>query len=245
MKNIFNNAFLLSRTLRPWERDDPDIYHHISVSPENTKLGQVPSISLPPEESCHNNIPCADACYARGMEKGAKGSSVQKAWQRNYDIWRSDPDKFFYELGMWMKDSTRFRVHVGGDCPNYDYFVDLMDTIEACPNCKVLVFTKKPEYIEKYITEGNTLPSNVKLVISKWGKLFNPKNPYGLPTSDVEFTTKKRKQYNSEERPDNSFYCNPYNKKSNPTGDTCETCFFDDRGCWTMPNGAQVIFKEH
>lgn len=63
---------------------------HISVT--NSKLGSfIPSVNLPPCQTCSPDAPCAKNCYAR---KGRfMFSNVQKNMRENYSAWLDSPRK--------------------------------------------------------------------------------------------------------------------------------------------------------
>ena len=67
----------------------------ISVSKGNTKMGAIPSISLPPIVTCSNRAigTCSKKCYACKICRYSK--EAKAAYSRNLDILKNNPDLFF------------------------------------------------------------------------------------------------------------------------------------------------------
>ena len=67
----------------------------VKISPGNSKLGAIPSVSLPAIKTCRV-CGCAEKCYAAKLERIRP--SVREAYQHNLDVLKSDPDTYWREV---------------------------------------------------------------------------------------------------------------------------------------------------
>ena len=51
----------------------------VTISQSNTKLGMIPTISLPPIITCRKNAPCAKDCYGK-LVNGVDVCKFGKQW---------------------------------------------------------------------------------------------------------------------------------------------------------------------
>jgi hypothetical protein len=118
---------------------------HVSISPGNRKMGNIPSVSLPPIITCPDNAPCAKLCYARKMFEGYSRHAVGKTWTNNLLVYKDDPIQYFDEIKWFLqKNPPRyFRYHVGGDIPDDKYFTGMVDLAEEFPHTFFLAFTRR------------------------------------------------------------------------------------------------------
>lgn len=80
-----------------------------------------------------------------------------------------------------MDKPERFRLFVGGDFPDVQFFMTICDVFASYPDTQVLVFTKKYNLPFEY------LPPNINLVLSMWPGLDIPEKYYGeLPFAWLE-----------------------------------------------------------
>lgn len=196
----------------------------ISISNGNSKMGKIPSVSLPPVKTCASGCPCAQKCYAVKLCRIYK--TVKNAYDHNLSIWETDPDGYFSQVSNAMKMSRFFRMHVSGDFPTFDYFLKFIDTVRENPHCEVLVFTKRYSFVNAFLFCGKTLPENLHLIFSDWCGM-RIENPYNLPIAHVVFKGGE-----------------PLNSWKECTGN-CETCARSGSGCWGLKNGEHVFFWEH
>lgn len=145
--------------------------YRLSVSPGNPKMGSIPSISLPPTQTCNYALACYNSsCYAKRMM--AFRPNIFKAWSRNYKIYMDDP----YAYKELLKDKLRFikanggnnyfRWHVGGDIPNAGYWNMMCDIANEMEDTKFMVFTKKYRIAQMFKKK----PDNLSVLISLWPK---------------------------------------------------------------------------
>ena len=55
----------------------------VSISKGNSKMGSIPSVSLPPCTTCNPNAPCFKKCYAVKIQRLYK--TVKTAYENNLD----------------------------------------------------------------------------------------------------------------------------------------------------------------
>jgi hypothetical protein len=190
----------------------------ISISSGNSKMGAVPSVSLPPVTTCRPGAPCAKGCYACKLCKRRK--NVRNAYARNLDILNSDPESYFRQLDGALKMARYFRVHVSGDVPNADYFARLVAVVAANPHCKVLMFTKQYEIVNEY-ADHNEIPANFQILFSNWGE-WKCENPHNFPTAEVVFK--------GQTPADSWKVC----------GGNCADCACRGVGCWELKHGETI-----
>lgn len=207
---------------------NPEVYKHISISPKNTKMGPVHSISFPPSAVC-GSLPCRTEglCY---IEKAIRMyADTKNAYERNWKIYNENQEQFWSELEADIKKVKWFRYFVGGDIPNFDFLVNMVRIANNNQHCSFLCFTKKYGIVNKYLKETNgVLPDNLHILYSGWRGLKMP-NPYQLPEAHVMFkdgtTTAK----------DGARYCSG----------RCYDCAKAGCNCFSLKRGEQVMFNEH
>ena len=199
---------------------------HIKISPGNSKLGSIPSVSLPSEKTCRKDCACVQKCYAKRLER--LRPNVRAAYENNLKILVDSPDIYWREVEASVMMSRFFRFHVSGDIPNTDYFSHMLDIANRNKHCEMLCFTKKFQIVNDYLNKGFSLPTNLHMVFSAWDGL-RMDNPHLLPEAHVRY-----KDGHTTARPD----------AKECKGD-CSGCAIHDSGCWTLQSGEQIIFNEH
>ena len=196
----------------------------ISISTGNSKMGAIPSVSLPPIVTCPKGAPCSKKCYAAKLCRIYP--SVKKAYQRNLDILNADYNSYFEQVLKAARMTKYFRWHVAGDIPTYSYLVNMVDIAQQLPGTQFLAFTKNYNVVNSYITYDGKLPENLKIIFSAWGEKM-PDNPHNLPVSNVIFK-------GTEPAPDWKI-----------CGGNCTQCACQGVGCWEIKNGETIAFYEH
>lgn len=200
---------------------------HVSISRGNSKMGAIPSLSLPPFVTCSPAACklCGKKCYARRIT--ARRKTVREAYERNLYILKNEPEKFWREVNSAMTVTTHFRFGVSGDIESYDYLEHMVELTRKNKHCEVLCFTKQFDIVNKYL-KHHRLPKNMHLIFSAW-KGLEMNNPHNLPEAHVFYrdgtTTAK----------DGAKYCSM----------NCYDCAVAKRNCWSLQKGEQIIFKEH
>jgi hypothetical protein len=198
--------------------------NQISISHGNSKMGAIPSVSLPACVTCNPNAPCFKKCYAAKLERIYK--NTRNAYARNLDILETEPAHYWIQVKAAAMCTRYFRYHVSGDIPNGHYLKMMVQIAQELPNTIFLAFTKQFPIVNDYLNDGGTIPDNLKIIFSNWGA-WKCENPHGLPTSEVIF------------------------KGSEPAqdwkicGGNCAECACRGVGCWELKNGETIAFYEH
>ena len=197
----------------------------LSISKGNSKLGAIPSVSLPAVLTCRQ-CACQKKCYARKLER--LRPSVREAYRRNLDVLNTDPDTYWREVEAAVMLSRFFRFHVSGDIPDASYFKRMVEIAERNPHCQILCFTKKYETVNAAVAAGCKIPDNLHIIFSAWVGL-SMVNPFSFPEAHVRYR-------------DGSTTASP---DAHPCGGNCTECAVTDGGCWSLKKGEQVVFNEH
>lgn len=198
----------------------------VSISRGNSKMGSIPSVSLPAGLTCRGDCECTKKCYARKIER--LRASVRNAYRNNYDLLTESPDIYWREVTASVMMSRYFRFHVSGDIVDDDYLSHIVDIAEQNPHCEILCFTKKYSIVNRYLDKHQMLPTNLHMIMSAW-KGLEMDNPYKLPEAHVRYR-------------DGSTTAS---SKAKECGGNCTECAVTDGGCWTLKTGEQVVFNEH
>lgn len=200
----------------------------VSISRGNSKMGAIPSVSLPPVITCPKNAPCAKKCYAAKIAR--LRTSVREAYQNNLDILNEDWGEYWRQVNFAVSMTRFFRFHVAGDIPNAAYFKEMVITARNNPHTEILAFTKQYDIVNNYIDIFGDLPKNLHLIFSRWDSAWNVHihNPHDLPMSAVIFK-------NVTNQPDYEKIC----------GGNCTECACRGVGCWELKKGETIAFYEH
>ena len=199
---------------------------NVKISSGNSKMGAIPSVSLPAGVTCRQDCECSKKCYAKRLER--MRPSVHQAYQHNYDLLTHDSDTYWREVEASIMMSRFFRYHVSGDIPDNVYLAHMIEIAERNPHCEMLCFTKKYNLVNDHLDLGGTIPKNLHIIFSGW-RGMKMVNPYNLPEAHVRYrdgTTTAR-------------------ENAKPCGGNCTECAITDGGCWTAKHGEQVVFNEH
>lgn len=198
----------------------------VKISQGNSKLGAIPSVSLPAGVTCRSDCECSKKCYAKRLER--MRPSVRQAYKHNYDLLNSDPNTYWREVEASIMMSRFFRFHVSGDIPDATYFEHMVDIARTNTHCEILCFTKKYDIVNSHINIIGKLPKNLHIIFSGWHDI-EMVNPYNLPEAHVRY-----RDGSTTAREDAKLCCG-----------NCTECAITDGGCWTATNGEQVVFNEH
>ena len=144
----------------------------LHVSPKNSKMGKIPSVSLLPVVTC-GGVPCTKQCYARKLSKLYKNAYL--CWAENTNYAYVHIAGFFIEVADWLIQNRpdKFRWHVSGDIPSLDYLNRMITIAEDFPDIRFMAFTKRFEFLEKCIY----IPDNLTIIRSMWPYMKNPDQP--------------------------------------------------------------------
>ena len=196
----------------------------VSISKGNSKMGFIPSVSLPPITTCAAGCKCAKKCYAAKLCK--LRPNVRKAYQGNLDALLEDEENYWYQVNHAVRMSKYFRFHVSGDIVDYHYFESMVLTAEQNPGTTILAFTKQYEIVNHAIDSGVNIPDNLKIIFSNWGS-WKCENPHNLPVCEIILK--------GTAPADNWKIC----------GGNCTECACAGIGCWELKNGETIAIYEH
>ena len=219
----------------------------VKISQGNSKLGAIPSVSLPSIKTCRA-CACRDKCYAQKLER--LRPAVRNAYQHNLEVLINEPETYWREVEASVMMSRFFRFHVSGDIPSTEYLAKMIEVAKRNPHCEILCFTKKYEIVNKYIEgcgalahsklvfpdcmfgkpadKDPVIPGNLHIIFSGWVGL-EMANPFSLPEAHVRYRD------GSTTAREDAIEC----------GGNCTECALTEGGCWNLQKGQQVVFNEH
>lgn len=195
----------------------------VSISKGNSKMGYIPSVSLPPIVTCAQGCTCAKKCYAAKLCRIY--GTVRKAYNRNLEILKNDIDNYFTQVNAAAMVNKYFRFHVSGDIPSMDYLYRMVKLAQDLPGTTFLAFTKQYNFINNYL-QSAAIPDNMKIIFSEWPGM-HMENPHNLPVAHVIFR--------GSAPADNWKIC----------GGNCTECACRGVGCWELKTGEHIAFYEH
>lgn len=196
----------------------------ISISTGNKKMGQIPSVSLPPVVTCKNCSTCAKKCYAAKLCRIYK--TVREAYDRNLEILKEDRDSYFFQVKAAAITSRYFRFHVSGDIIDADYLDRMVKLARELKGTEFLAFTKNYEDVNEYFT-AHKKPKNLHLIFSLPFTGAKIENPHNLPQAAVIL---------KGQTPDENWKI---------CGGNCTECACKGVGCWELKKGETIAFYEH
>ena len=197
----------------------------VKISKGNSKLGAIPSVSLPSIKTCRQ-CACREKCYAQKLERIR--SSVRSAYQHNLEVLINEPTTYWREVEASVMMSRFFRFHVSGDIPTAEYLENMVAIARRNSHCEILCFTKRYEMVNEFIQQNGELPNNLHMIFSGWVGL-EMVNPFSLPEAHVRYRD------GSTTAREDAIEC----------GGNCTECALTEGGCWSLQKGQQVIFNEH
>ena len=136
---------------------------HISVG--NSKMGPIPSFSLPPIATCRCGVPCAKRCYARLFHK-----SVLNGYDENFEL-AHHLLRLENELNTWFslhKTVKIFRIHVSGDYFSVPYLKMWIRIARNHKDIQFFSFSKQWDVVRQSVAWPHNLPKNFTLILSAW-----------------------------------------------------------------------------
>ena len=236
----------------------------VSLSPGNTKMGDIPSVSLPAVLTCRQ-CDCHTKCYAKRMEQRWK--NVANAYKNNLEILREAPESYWRQVEASIMMSRFFRFHVSGDIPNPEYFEKMVEIAKRNPHCEILCFTKKYDIVNNYIRNNGWDKKIVGYRMCETFDLFD----YEYVEQPVYEPVLKEDTAAGIALPSNLHIIfsgwvrlemdNPFSLPEAHVRSKCGTttarpgaincpgncteCATTDGGCWVLKPGQQVVFDEH
>lgn len=198
--------------------------NQVSISTGNRKMGQIPSVSLPPVITCKNCATCAKKCYAAKLCRIYP--SVKAAYDRNLEILKADRDLYFFQVKAAAMMTRFFRWHVSGDIVDVDYLDRMCKLARELKGTQFLAFTKNYNDVNEYL-KNHKKPANLHLIFSLPFTGCRINNPHNLPTAAVIMK--------GQEPDPNWKVC----------GGNCSECACRGVGCWELKKGETIAFYEH
>ena len=202
--------------------------HKIHISQGNSKMGAVPSFSLPCGITCslEARTTCYPDCYYRKHCED-RFLEVRKNARDNFFAFLENPERVEEELNKYFSAITAprfFRIHVGGDFFSPCYLNMWIRIIKNHPNTNFLAFTKQFDVLTQVLRSGIEVPKNFSLVLSAWPGVKLPL--YLTSCFPIAWM-----QDGTEDRiPDDAVECDG----------KCDEC----GKCWSM-DGKDVVFNKH
>jgi hypothetical protein len=196
----------------------------VSISKGNSKMGAIPSVSLPPVITCKNCATCAKKCYAAKLCR--LYPSVRKSYENNLEVLKTDRNAYFAQVKASAMMTRFFRFHVSGDIIDTDYLDRMCKLAREVKGTQFLAFTKNYEDVNEYF-KNHRKPQNLKLIFSLPfdGAMIN--NPHNLPTAAVILKGNEPKA------------------SYKVCGGNCAECACQGVGCWELKKGETIAFYEH
>lgn len=197
---------------------------NVSISKGNSKMGAIPSVSLPACITCNPNAPCFKLCYAAKISR--LYSTVKSAYDRNLDILNTDTARYWEQVKQGAKMARYFRFHVSGDIPSSAYLVEMVKLARDLPHTTFLAFTKQYQIVNEFLKNVGAIPENLKIILSNWGA-WKCANPYNLPVCEIILK-------GNDPAPDWKI-----------CGGNCTECACRGIGCWELKNGETIAIYQH
>ena len=196
----------------------------ISISYGNRKMGEIPSVSLPPVVTCAADCKCAKKCYAAKLCRIYP--SVRKAYNRNLEILQNNDMEYWWQVSQAVRLAKYFRFHVSGDIVDSHYFNWMVTVAEMNGGTQILAFTKQYDIVNSHLDIVGYLPENLHIIFSEWPGMPMD-NRHNLPVAHVVFK--------GETPADEWKIC----------GGNCSECACRGVGCWELKKGEHIAFYEH
>ncbi|MCI4436574.1 MAG: hypothetical protein JHC33_07170 [Ignisphaera sp.] len=120
------------------------VVKRVVISPNNTKLGKIPSFSLPAINSCPGRTTwCSNLCYADKVARIYK--NAEKSYYTNMDATTKVDFVSLMndEIAKLVKKNIKtFRIHVSGDFYDVKYIYRWVSIIQANPEMMFYGYTR-------------------------------------------------------------------------------------------------------
>lgn len=199
----------------------------VTISKGNSKMGAIPSVSLPAIITCNPDAPCArpgSPCYAAKLQN--RYSNVRNSYDSNLEIYRAEPLRYWEEVKEAASMARFFRYHVSGDIPDAAYFLHMVKLALELPHTQFLAFTKQHRIVNTVISAGIEIPANLKIIFSNWGA-WKCDNPHALPVCEIILK--------GTAPADDWKIC----------GGNCTQCACRGVGCWEVKPGETIAIYQH
>ena len=194
----------------------------IQIAKGNTKLGTIPTISLPPCKACRKDAPCKGECYA--LKAWRQYKETREAWTRNFTLAKKHRTSYFDQIASFFSKKKEkpsfFRWHSSGDILDQDYLEGMNSIAANNPGTKKLCFTKM------YHLDYRKILSNLNVVFSIWPGFTAKGINKEMPRCYVRIPGKPDPRIPADAR-----HCPGH----------CDSCGL----CWTLKPGESVVIDLH
>ena len=175
---------------------------------------------------------CKSACYAVNDAKRYH-NTVIKSQGNNTLLARFDRPRFFADLQRFVDYNmvAAMRIHSSGEFLSYGYFTDWIEFVKLNPEIKFYCYTKRFNFIERFLESGGVIPKNLAINVSIWKKNYD--NPYNLQ----EFIYDDGTEPELKDIP----HCPAVDEKGRKTGMTCAAC----KLCINAKPGQKIAVYAH
>lgn len=177
---------------------------------------------------------CEGNCYAVKDTRRYHNTCIPSL-AKNTLIMRHDMEGMFAQLreNLEKKKAKVLRYHSSGEIETYDYLLHMVRLAVEMPNVRFYFYTKRFDFMERYLKECGELPENLICNISEWNGNTKGYALDGLNRFIYDDGTDARLK--------NVPHCPAVNKKGHKTGVTCDKCGL----CFSGNNGHIVAVYEH
>ena len=206
-----------------------ELEERCSISPGNSKTGELPSFSLPPFVACLKNLPCYPDCYANNHVYRIN-KQPHACYDDNWYTLHKNPDLIWKTIEATVMLNLAFRWHVSGEIVDMDYLQHMVDIAKRNPHCQMICFTKKYALVNDWMTINGPLPDNLHMIYSAWRGL-QMNNPYHMPECHLIY--KDGTTTANEDKV--SFVCKG----------GCDQCCREHKHCFALKKDEQILINEH
>lgn len=174
---------------------------------------------------------CKGNCYAIRTQL-FRNKNVPM-WASNTILAIQEIDTFFKEIQQFIDCSivSAIRFHAFGEIPSYEYLEHMVELAKRNNDIKFYTYTKRFKWIEEYLKENDSFPSNLVINVSIWNKNYD--NHYDLPEFIYDDGTDQDLKYVK--------HCPAIDKDGHETGITCAKC----KMCLKAKNGNKIAVYAH
>ena len=192
---------------------------------DGTQLTNIPGTC----KGCCEN--CKGDCYA--IRTQVFRNNNIPSWADNTILATQETETFFKEIQQFIDRSmvAAIRFHAFGEIPSYKYLIHMAELARDNPTIIFYTYTKRFEFVERYLQTYDCFPNNLVINMSIWHKNYD--NPYNLP----EFIFDDGTEEDVAKLP----HCPAVDKNGHETGVTCAKC----KRCLRAKNGDKMAVYAH
>ena len=183
-------------------------------------------------QNCGEN--CEHDCYAVRDTRRHHNVCIP-AQAKNTVIMRENLSLMFSQLkSRVIKEKVQIlRYHSSGEIESYEYLLQMVKLAKELPQVKFYFYTKRFDFLERYLKEHTAFPDNLVCNVSEWHN----------NTEKYQLTGLNRFVYDDGADPEVSKlpHCPAVNPKGGKTGITCDKC----QRCYSRNDGHRIAVYAH